>query len=171
MVTGKGLYLLWKSTPFLTDLQCSFFNWCTVRTRRGFLKTSKEFSRQESVFSYPFLTISFEFCKKSHLWKVKAEKRSPRSRKIPNDDNAGGALVAAWPKTSSSFPRSKHTENKVNWRLSVASFIRATLSVQSTMAAANSSRWLVAVLDSFQRLTKVSGMRACSTLFYACDPQ
>lgn len=49
------------------------------------------------------------------------------------------------------------------------SFIRAMLSVQSTMAAANSSRWLVAVLDSFQRLTKVSGMRACSTLFYACD--
>ena len=39
--------------------------------------------------------FSFEFCKKSHLWKVKAEKRSPRSRKIPNDDNAGGAIVAA----------------------------------------------------------------------------
>ena len=74
-------------------------------------------------------------------------------------------------KTSSSFPRSKHTGNKLNWRLSVVSFIRAMLSVQSTMAAANSSRWLVAVLDSFQRLTKVSGMRACSTLFYACDPQ
>ena len=64
MVIGKGPYLLWKSTPFLTDVQCSFFNWCTVRTRRGFLKTSKEFSRQESVFSYPFLTIWGSFCAK-----------------------------------------------------------------------------------------------------------
>ena len=44
---------------------------------------------------YSFPIFSFEFCKKSHLWKVKAEKRAPRSRKIPNDDSAGGALVAA----------------------------------------------------------------------------
>ena len=61
----EGAISAMKIYSFLTDVQCSFFSWCTVRTRRGFLKTSKQSTlRPESVFSYPFFNYLWEFsCK------------------------------------------------------------------------------------------------------------
>ena len=40
------------------------------------------------LYSCPI--FSFEFCKKIASLEIKADKSAPRSRKIPNDDNAVG---------------------------------------------------------------------------------